>query len=254
VGDDAKAAVVELIAGAGAGVNAGPASTDGRNVGRGDLARASLFALARHPALFRTGAKEIAGVPYAAMYPILEEAPRYLHWLGGQGLLGTVHPWCAVVAADLGRRIKWRHLGPSRGAGRLLWMCEQMATPLHHDETVPQLWTAATTRGLGSPDWSSNRAPAGCQLSEDDYHALLRERGTSCTVVWSSDSVRATGPAGSVLTVWNAGPLRRTPVRSGRAEIGITAEQDAEPGAAVFTWRGDHLATGWLTAYAEAAL
>jgi helicase len=71
---------------------------------RGDLARAALLAVANSPEAFRPGVRQIGGIPYGAVYPILEEVPRYLHWLASQGLFGTVHPWCAIVAADLERR------------------------------------------------------------------------------------------------------------------------------------------------------
>ena len=45
--------------------------------------------------------------------------------------------------ADLELRTAWRMLQPPRGAGRLLWACEQMATPAHAAQAVPRLWAAA---------------------------------------------------------------------------------------------------------------
>lgn len=74
------------------------------------------------------------------MTGILEEARRYLAWLGAQGHIGTVHPWAAVVAGDHALPIRWRVLGPRRGAGRLLWMCERMATAPHVPCLVPRMW------------------------------------------------------------------------------------------------------------------
>ncbi|MFI2478073.1 hypothetical protein [Nocardia xishanensis] len=112
----------------------------------GDLARAAMLAVANSPNAFRRDARTIGGVPYATMSAVLGEAPRYLHWLSCQGFLATVHPWVAIVAADLSRRIRWRRCQPPRGSGRLLWMCEQMATAAHADDVVPMLWAAATTR------------------------------------------------------------------------------------------------------------
>jgi helicase len=188
------------------------------------------------------------------MYPILEEAPRYLHWLACQGLFGTVHPWCAIVAADLERRVRWRNLQPPRGSGRLLWMCEQMATPEHLDSVVPLLWSAARAHGHRSPDWKALGRPAHCRLDRATYLSLLRERATEAVIDSRHQRVQAKGPAGSALAVWSGARYRTLPMRQG----GATAEalentRGAPDGAAVFTWRGDYLATGWLAAYSEPA-
>jgi helicase len=251
VGDAGKSAVARLLA---AGGHVPPGSppvrpTERGGLQRGDLARAALFAVANSPEAFHSGVREVGGIPYPAMYPILEETPRYLHWLASQGLFGTVHPWCAVVAADLERRIRWRHLQPARGAGRLLWACEHMATPIHATEAVPKLWAAARANGYRSPDWTVAGRPRDCQLDRAGYLALLRDRATGCTIEIVDERVRATGPAGAILATW-AGPVHRvTPIRRGRA---VTDRLSAETGAAVFTWRGDYRPTGWLAAYSRA--
>jgi helicase len=99
----------------------------------------------------------------------VEEAPRYLHWLASQGLFGTIHPCWAIVAADLELRVAWRMLQPIRGAGRLLWACEQMATPADAAQVVPQLWRAARARGHASPDWPGTARPTGCRLDAAGY-------------------------------------------------------------------------------------
>jgi helicase len=86
------------------------------------------------------------------------------------------------------------------------------------------------------------------RLDEPGYRALLRERGGACSITVTEDEVRATGPVGSVLATWTGTQHTRTPIRTGVAR----AVRPAAPGgAAVFTWRGDHLATGWLSAYAR---
>ncbi|RSM56876.1 DEAD/DEAH box helicase [Actinoplanes sp. ATCC 53533] len=242
VGEGARAEVARFLSTSGA-------DAGGEAVLRpGDVARAALLAVARAPELFSTGVRDVEGMPYSAMYSVLEEAPRYLHWLGGQGLFGTLHPWAAIVAADLGRRIHWRNLQPRRGAGRLLWICEQLATPAHAEAVVPKLFTAATARGIVDPDWPGSRAPAGARLDEPGHRALLRERGGACSITVTGDEVRATGPAGSVLATWTGTQHARTPIRTGAARA---ARPAAPGGAAVFTWRGDHLATGWLSVYAR---
>lgn len=254
VGDGAKAAVARLLAARGhIGPRGGPVSAAGPGgpSQRGDLARAALLAVANSPEAFRPGARQIGGIPYGAVYPILEEVPRYLHWLASQGLFGTVHPWCAIVAADLERRITWRMLQPARGAGRLLWACEQMATPAHAPQAVPQLWSAARAQGYTSPDWPVAGRPRQCHLDHAGYLALLRERATASTIDADGAQVRAAGPAGSVLAVWAGKTYLVTPIRRGHAATEQPAPAAGAPGAAIFTWRGDYRATGWLAAYSQ---
>jgi helicase len=221
-----------------------------RGPGPGDMARAALLAVARLPGAFRPGIRQVGGVPYTAMYQVLEVAPRYLHWIASQGLFGTIHPWCAVVAADLELRITWRMLQPARGAGRLLWACEQMATPAHAEKVVPLLWGAARARGHVSPDWPVGRQPAECRLAEAGYLAFLSDRATNVTFTEAGGDIRATGPGGSVLTTWSGNRHEMVPVKRGRAVIrGPVDQVFGKSGAAVFTWRGDYRATGWLAGY-----
>jgi helicase len=115
--------------------------------------------VARSPRAFATPARKIAEIPYASIHPVLEDAQHYLYWIGAQGFLGTMPPWYAIVAADLGRRVRWRRCAPRRGAGRLLWMFEQMATAIYADTAVPDMWQAAGARELTSPDWTTGRRP-----------------------------------------------------------------------------------------------
>lgn len=190
------------------------------------------------------------------MYQVLEEAPRYLHWLACQGLFGTIHPCGAIVAADLELRISWCMLQPRRGSGRLLWACEQMATPAQAAQAVPQPWRAARARGHASPDWPVTAPPAGCRLDDAGYQAFLRDRGTEATIGLTGGVARATAPAGSVLAVGAGSAYRVTPVKRGTAVARLSAPDPADPGAdqsgaAVFTWRGDYRATGWLAAYSR---
>jgi helicase len=254
-GDDAKAAVARLLAACGH-VGSGPsrprAAVSASGSQRGDLARAALLAVANSPEAFRPGVRQIGNVPYAAMYPVLEQAPRYLHWLACQGLFGTLHPWCAIVAADLERRITWRMLQPARGAGRLLWACEQMATTAHAAQLVPELWTAARAAGYASPDWPAVGRPRQCRLDSAGYLALLRERATATTIEDDGEQVYGTGPAGSVLAVWAGRAFVTTPIRRGQVATAVRPPATGSPGlpgAAIFTWRGDYRATGWLAAY-----
>jgi helicase len=254
VSDDARVAVAQVLAAEGriSQVDAHDldnfrASRQVSEPQRGDLARAALLTVANTPELFGASTGEVAGIPYAAVYPILEDAPRYLHWLASQGLLGTVQPWIAIVAADLGRRVRWRRCVPRRGAGRLLWMCEQMATPTRLQEFVPRLWHAAVGRGHSGPDWRPGPVPLLCQLDEVAYREVLRDRATDSTFTISGDVLYATGPSGSALVVFNGRDYRSVPIQRGSASLAMVSAPDTA--AAVFTWRGDYRATNWLAEY-----
>jgi helicase len=255
VGDDVKAALVRLLAArdprrraSSVGAGSGPQP--------GDLARAALLTVASSPEAFRPGVRHIEGVPYPAMYQILEEAPRYLHWIASQARFGTIHPWCAVVAADLELRITWRMLQPPRGSGRLLRACEQMASPAKAAALVPKLWNAARARGHRSPDWPAGGRPAYCELDEAEYAEFLKDRATSAAIDITAAEVRARGPAGSVLAVWTGSEYHVTPLKRGYAAAALPAPPPQDPGAgqsgaAVFSWRDDYLATGWLSDYSR---
>ncbi|NRQ34593.1 DEAD/DEAH box helicase [Nonomuraea sp. NN258] len=216
----------------------------------GDLAQAALLLVAHSPELFVRGSRVVAGLPSSTIFPILEQAPRYFAWLAAQGYLNTVHPWVAIVAADLEQRVRWRRCGPRRGAGRLLWMCEEMATPLHVKEFVPTLWASATTAGMTAPDWPNPTPPRHCKLEPGDYTLLLRERTTGCVLTQGIDEVSVDNIAAGILIAWN-GRTTTSTVVTGRAAVDIpprSADEpdDADRGAAIFTRRGDYTALGWL--------
>jgi len=223
----------------------------------GDLARAVLHLVADRPGLFRGRPGYVLGIPVDSMTGILEEAQRYLAWLGEQGLIGTVHPWAAVVAGDLAQRIRWRALGPDRGAGRLLWMCERMATAPLAPDLVPRMWRAARAHGVDAPDWSGMTPPNDCALPPDRYRALLAERATGVRLDLREDDgeVRVAAPPGSVIRLWN-GATTTLHSGDGEATTLLLPPDDSSDnsagnsGAAVFTRGGDRLGTGWLGAYA----
>lgn len=217
----------------------------------GDLAAAVMLTVANSPAVFHRTARTIGGIPYASMYPVLEEAPRYLHWLGCQGFLGTVHPWIAIVAADLSRRIRWRRCNPPRGAGRLLWMCEQMATSTYADDVVPILWDAATARGITNPDWTETGRPQACRLNQSDYATLLRDRATGSTLTSTDDRATLTCTTAATLTTWSGTEYSTMPAPNGQANATVPSTNSPERGSAVFTRRGDYRAVGWLSEYSE---
>ncbi|MEU6940788.1 DEAD/DEAH box helicase [Streptomyces rubiginosohelvolus] len=220
----------------------------------GDLARAVLLLAAHRPALFRGRPAYVLGIPVDSMTGILEEAQRYLAWLGAQGPLGTVHPWVAVVAADLSLRIRWRTLGAGRGSGRLLWMCERMATAPLAPGLVPRMWKAARARGIDAPDWNGTTPPGDCAISRDGYRALLAERVTGTRLALQGEEVRVWAPPGAAIRLWS-GATTTLHIADGEETTllvppaGPAGAGDGCRGAAVFT-RGDRLASGWLGTYA----
>jgi helicase len=219
----------------------------------GDLAKAALKIAAHSPGALTTTARAVAGIPTSVMYPIWEIAPRYLQWLAGQGYLGTVHPWVAIVAADLSRRIRWRRTGARRGAGRLLWMCEQMATPLHAANDTPTLYAAAVRRGITSPDWTTIARPSGCRLEPADYVVLLRDRTTSTTIEPQPAGAKVTASARATIVTWSDTDIEVSRSTGDPAACTYPGISSARTGTAVFTRRGDGIATGWLDTYCNIA-
>ncbi|ARZ66678.1 DEAD/DEAH box helicase [Streptomyces albireticuli] len=207
-------------------------------------------------ALLSGAAGYVLGIPADSLTGILDEAQRYLAWLGAQGELGTVHPWAAVVAADLAERIRRRALGPGRGAGWLLWMCGRMATPQLAARLVPRMWRAARDRGVGAPDWTGAIPPRDSALSPERYRALLNQRTTGAAFTPHSGSVRVDAPHGAVICLWDGASTVRYAADGTRAVLDHPPATPDDPsagrrGAAVFT-RGDRLAAGWLAAYTGA--
>ncbi|MFD2623861.1 DEAD/DEAH box helicase, partial [Streptomyces chumphonensis] len=231
-----------------------PSEEDDEQPAAGDLARAVLLLVANSPKAFRTRSSYILGIPVDSMAQILDEARRYLAWLAAQGHLGTIHPWAAITASDLAQRIRWRTLGPRRGSGRLLWMCERMATPAHAHQLVPTMWRAARNREIDAPDWPGTTPPSTCRLGPDDYRALLATRTTGIELDPRTDGITAHAPRGTTIHLWTGTTVaRHTTDTTTPCDLPYPSPvpgQDAheDRGGAVFT-RGDHLATGWLTAY-----
>lgn len=159
----------------------------------------------------------------------------------------------AVVAGDLAQRIRWRTLGPGRGAGRLLWMCERMATAPLAPRLVPRLWHAARARGVDAPDWNATTPPGDCALTRDRYRAPLAERATGVRLALQGHAVRVTAPPGAVIRLWN-GATTTLHVGDGEETTLLLPPDDpadlsaGRSGAAVFT-RRDRAGTGWLGAY-----
>ncbi len=240
-----------------------PGSAPATSCDPGDLAQVAFALVANSPRLFTRSRRTIAGLPTTILYSILAEAPRYFAWLAAQGHLGAVPPWIAVVANDLGRRIRWRRLAPTRGSGRLLWICEQIATPAHADTVVPDLFTAARHSDITAPDWPVGRPPRHCPLDQPGYLALLRDRATDTAFTEHDEHVTITCPNAATVILWTGQNYQVTPHASaGRFEY-PRAHGDEIPsdmphsdmphsdrrGATVFTRRGDYQSLGWLSTY-----
>lgn len=176
------------------------------------IRQAALILVARSPELFGRSTCMIAGLPSGTLFPILERAPRYFGWLAAQGYLGTIHPWIAIVAADLGRRVGWRRCASPRGAGRLLWMCEHMAGPPTPMTSFPSCGAATTSRGITAPDWPHATPPRHCQLGPVNYAALLRERTTGIQLTITGDHVHATNAVTGTLTTWTGRTTNSTQI------------------------------------------
>lgn len=251
IGEDTKGLAVELKLSGGIGhdVDAGPGRPGSAGYTPGDLAAAVMLTVANTPELFDNSPRQVSGIPYTDMYPIFDDAPRYLHWLAGQGYPGTIHPWIAIVAADLGRRTRWHRHRPYRGAGRLLWMCEQMATPAHAEQVVPLLWHAARRRGHLTPDWAETGRPRECRLNQSDYNILLRDRATDLSIDRAANSVTLTSTTPATLVVWDDTTHKAARATTARTRLSAPLPETSTAGIAVFTRRGDYQATGWLDQY-----
>jgi helicase len=131
-----------------------------------------------------------------------------------------------------------------------------MASPPKAAALVPKLWHAARARGHLSPDWSAGGRPAYCELDEEEYAEFLKDRATSAAIDVTGKEVRARGPAGSVLAAWTGTSYHVIPLKRGYAAATLPAPYPDDPsvsqsGAAVFSWRDDYLATGWLSDYSR---
>lgn len=220
----------------------------------GGLAQVAFAVVANSPRVFARSSRPIAGLPTTILYPILAEAPQfYFDWLAAQGHLGAVHPWIAVVAKDLGRRIQWRRLAPTRGSGRLLWICEQMATRAHAETVIPDLFTAARHGDIAAPDGPVDRPPRHCRLDQPGYLALLRDRATDTAFTEHGEHVTLTFPNAATVTLWTGQSYQVTvQATAGRFEYPKAHENETHPdmrGATVFTRRGDYQSLGRLSTY-----
>ncbi|WP_275559160.1 DEAD/DEAH box helicase [Streptomyces sp. 5-6(2022)] len=243
---------LELIGASTAYTRGGLAAPPG--LAPGDFAMALLLMVANSPRAFRSSGRFISGIPIETMFPIFNEAERYLYWLGAQGTLGTLHPWAVITSGDLARRIRWRQCGAPRGSGRLLWMLEQMATGPRAADLVPQLWRAASRRNVTRPDWHATVQPVGCQLPDEKYTALLRERVTDAVLVTHEDLITFHLATGQQASVWNGSSFAHHPGNGDEQSVPYPSPLPDDPtsgqcGAAVFSRRGDGIGTGWLAAY-----
>ncbi|MGI3224563.1 hypothetical protein ACRJ4B_12035 [Streptomyces sp. GTA36] len=131
-----------------------------------------------------------------------------------------------------------------------------MATAAKSPELVPQMWTSARKHTILSPDWNTGRRPGLCRISEEEYAALLRERTTGSRVDLREQEAVWRAPVGQSVVVWN-GPHCHRMVSDGEEHTTQFPPAEEEPGnnsppgLAVFSRRGDSIATGWLSDYSR---
>ncbi|MEV4447652.1 hypothetical protein [Streptomyces mirabilis] len=176
---------------------------------RGALARAALLAVAKSPGAFAGRGREVAGIPYASLNPLLEEAPRYLHWRGSQAFLGTLHPWCAIASADL--RCRVRPL-PLCAAPRQRPPAVDVRADGHTRARRPRCdrhVAGGPCPPPGGPEWTTPTPPRGCRLDSAAYAGLLRERITNAEQLAARDDGVVTDLfSGRALPIWTGGAYR----------------------------------------------
>ncbi|GGR05727.1 hypothetical protein [Kitasatospora griseola] len=128
-----------------------------------------------------------------------------------------------------------------------------MATPAHARTLIPEMWKAARSRHIDSPDWPGTTPPGACRLTPADYRTLLAIRTTGTTVTLHPDHARITGPCGAIAVTWNGTAHTRHTIGNTPVALPYPSPVPDDPsagrtGVAVFT-RGDRTATGWGGVY-----
>ena len=191
-----------------------------------DVVRAALWLAAVRSDVFLGSKSVVAGIQKGLLFNPLDTSPRYLAWIAAQGTLGTIPTWSCVVAADLGKRIKWHSLAPQRGDGRILRAAEAAAGRM-----LPQAKVKAAyeeRRGTPGPSLHVSHKASGRDLS-----------------------VRVKAPEKSQVFVLNQ-PSRQTPSwQRSKAGQDVKVQGIGEPVAVAFLGNGDVAATGWLAVFAQ---
>ncbi|BDZ52511.1 hypothetical protein GCM10025867_47520 (plasmid) [Frondihabitans sucicola] len=189
-----------------------------------DVVRAALWLAAVRSDAFHGGGTMVAGISRGILSMPLDSSPRYLAWIAAQGMLGTIPTWSSVVAADLGKRVRWHNLSPDRGDGRALRLAEDEAGRKNPEPKMKALFDKH--RGDPAPTLRVKHSAKGRDLS-----------------------VRVEAPANSAVFVLDQ-PARKDPSwRRSRVDQTLSVEGKGEPVAAAFMKNGDVAATGWLSAF-----
>jgi helicase len=188
---------------------------DGQRVTAAQVIAVALRLALRAPEEFRPGARTVRGIDRAALAPVVQSAPRYWAWLAAVAPLGSVPSWVGPVAADIAARVKWVHLAPRRGHGRLLRWCERAAA---WDEAAARaMFRDARRQGAARPE----------DLGADP--ALL-----------APDPLRP-GSGGTVYA-WGSKDGRDQWLRGGAGRLRVAFNDKT----------GDALGTGWLSGFGSA--
>jgi hypothetical protein len=110
------------------------------------------------------------------------------------------------------------------------------------------LFTAARGRDVSNPDWPIGPPPRRCQLDQNGYLALLRDRATDTTFTAAADQIIIRCANAAAVSVW-AGSTHRITTPSAEDTISYADTDPTQRGATVFTRHGDHRSHGWLNAY-----
>ncbi|MFN3601662.1 MAG: DEAD/DEAH box helicase [Dietzia sp.] len=124
----------------------------------------------------RLHSKPPQGMSQADFRRAIEQLPRYLSWVAALGYLQAA-TWAPAVAGDLARRLTWWQLSPhpERGAGRLLWMLEELLDPENRRLRMQDLWSRARRAGFLSPDGLTAR-PRAVDATAEEFTQLLGHR------------------------------------------------------------------------------
>lgn len=191
------------------------------------VSEAGLLLALRNPRALAARGGQVLGINRALLGPALYDSPRIFAWVAAVGPLRVLPAWASVVALDMGPRITWHHLMPSRGEGRLLAACERAAPRARGAQLVPALLKEARNANAETPPrLASAQPPDGVSAS--------RLRDVAAKSARITDGTFGAGVAATVLTAegaWAAMPAGE-PLR-GRL-------------AAAFHPSGDATGTLWL--------
>lgn len=202
------------------GNRAGNISCDGTHV-----VMAALYLVAHAPAIIAKRDRMVVGIPRGTLTFALNESPRYLAWISAQGPMGTIPPWTAIVARDLGQRVKYFEAAPARGDGARLEEVEKRYPANQRLREVPKNFLS------GAP--LSGKSPRA-QIKKEGRVAKIGITGAESFSAYALHQPMQGKPE------W-----RRVSISNGSG--GATVEGSGT--IAAFDNKGRMFGTGWLAAF-----